>query len=68
MNLTPKAEGATIMQKNFLKYVAASFIPVLIYAILLISMPEKPSFLFMLIFSITIGFIGQYAFRKYIEG
>lgn len=57
----------TSKQKDILKYVVVSFLPVSVYAFILLITPVKLSFFFHLIFMIVIGFISQVAFKIYLE-
>lgn len=54
-------------RKNFLKYLGASFIPVMIYAFILLALPIKPSFAFTILSLFAIGLVGQFAFSRYVE-
>ncbi|OJF97070.1 hypothetical protein [Alkalibacterium sp. 20] len=54
-------------QKDVLKYILVSFLPVSIYAFVLLNTSGNVSFTFHLFFVLVIGFISQAAFRIYVE-
>ncbi|WP_423189378.1 hypothetical protein ACO1PF_00200 [Alkalibacterium sp. f15] len=57
----------TNKQSDLLKYLLISFLPVSIYAFILLNTSNNLSIIFHLSFMIVIGFIAQVAFRIYIE-
>lgn len=54
-------------QRDVMKYLLVSFLPVSIYALVLVNVSYNQSFVFHLSFMIVIGLISQFAFRLYIE-
>ena len=57
----------TSKQRGVLKYIVVSFLPVCVYAFILLITPEDLSWFFHLTFVIVIGLISQIAFKIYLE-